>query len=219
MGGKSTILRQACLTVILAQLGCYVPAERMRLAPVDRIFTRVGASDRILAGQSTFYVELAETSTILNQATRASLVILDELGRGTSTFDGNAIAFAVTKHLVESVHCRTLFATHYHTLTDDFAPHAGVALGHMDCLVKEDAEGIAQVTFLYKFVGGACPKSYGLNVARLAHLPESVILRAKERSEDFERAVIAAKAQQAGAGAAADDVASSSCPAVGASPA
>jgi len=164
--------------------GCFVPADRFRLSPVDRIFTRVGASDRILAGQSTFYVELAETSTILSQATRRSLVILDELGRGTSTFDGNAIAYAVTKHLVEAVGCRTLFATHYHTLCDDFEAHAGVALGHMGCLVEEeDAEADAvagggagagasvsgsgsssggiggpRVTFLYKLVKGACPK-------------------------------------------------------------
>lgn len=158
MGGKSTLLRQACLSVILAQLGAYVPASRMTLTPVDRVFTRVGASDRILAGQSTFYVELAETSAILHQATTASLVILDELGRGTSTFDGNAIAYAVTRHLVDVVGCRTLFATHYHTLTDDFAVHAGVALGHMGCLVEERADGTSSVTFLYKYQDGACPK-------------------------------------------------------------
>jgi DNA mismatch repair ATPase MutS len=192
--------------------GCYVPAARLVLSPVDRIFTRVGASDRILAGQSTFYVELAETSTILNQATRHSLVILDELGRGTSTFDGNAIAYAVTSHLVEAVGCRTLFATHYHTLTEDFERHPGVGLGHMDCMVEEEAAaeapgdsssgsagaagssgGMATVTFLYKLVDGACPKSYGLNVARLAHLPEAVIARARQKSEEFEAAVEAAK--------------------------
>jgi DNA mismatch repair protein MSH6 len=163
-------------------------------------------------------VELAETSTILNQATRHSLVILDELGRGTSTFDGNAIAFAVTSHLVEAVGCRTLFATHYHTLTEDFERHPGVGLGHMDCIVEEEAAaasveapgsgsavaagsdgqrasggGMATVTFLYKLVDGACPKSYGLNVARLAHLPEAVIARARQKSEEFEAAVEAAK--------------------------
>ena len=223
MGGKSTVLRQACLTVVLAQIGCYVPADRLILAPVDRIFTRVGASDRILAGQSTFYVELAETATILNQATRHSLVILDELGRGTSTFDGNAIAYAVTKYLVDIVRCRTLFATHYHTLTEDFSGHPGVAIGHMRCLVENEhdvtcassserqltqrgagadvalgdgSDGIPRVIFLFKFVAGACPKSYGLNVARLAHLPESVILRAKERSRDFESAVAESKTAQ-----------------------
>ena len=139
-----------------AAQGCYVPAETLRMTPVDRIFTRVGASDRILAGQSTFYVELAETATILNQATKNSLVILDELGeaprtpcagvsavrikrgavlppagRGTSTFDGNAIAYAVTKHITHATRCRTMFATHYHTLCEDFDSDAAVALGHM----------------------------------------------------------------------------------------
>lgn len=193
MGGKSSILRQTCLTVILAQLGCFVPASRLVLSPVDRIFTRVGASDRILAGQSTFYVELAETSTILNQSTANSLVILDELGRGTSTFDGNAIAFAVTKHLVELVGCRTLFATHYHNLTEDFEDDPDVALGHMACLVEEKDNGEAAVTFLYRYTHSACPKSYGMNVARLAHLPEAVIARAKAKSEEFEKAVEAAK--------------------------
>lgn len=131
MGGKSTYLRTACMIVLLAQLGCYVPAEQCRLTPVDRIFTRVGASDRILAGQSTFFVELAETSMILSSATRHSLVILDELGRGTSTYDGSAIAFAVTQHLTKTKGCRTLFATHYHSLCDDFADDDDVALGHM----------------------------------------------------------------------------------------
>ena len=131
MGGKSTYLRTACVSVILAQLGAYVPASKAVLSPVDRIFTRVGASDRILAGQSTFFVELAETSTILRHATKDSLVILDELGRGTSTFDGNAIAYAVTKHLTTAISCRALFATHYHTLCEDFAEDPKVALGHM----------------------------------------------------------------------------------------
>jgi DNA mismatch repair ATPase MutS len=192
MGGKSSLLRQSCLSVILAQLGCFVPASRMVLSPVDRIFTRVGASDRILAGQSTFYVELAETSTILNQSTANSLVILDELGRGTSTFDGNAIAYAVTKHLVDVVGCRTLFATHYHGLTEDFEDDSDVALGHMGCIVEGDDKH-TDVTFLYRYTHGSLPLSYGMNVARLAHLPESVIARAKAKSEEFERAVEAAK--------------------------
>lgn len=133
MGGKSTYLRTACTAVLLSQLGCYVPASSCTLTPVDRIFTRVGAHDRILAGQSTFYVELAETGVILGQASKHSLVILDELGRGTSTFDGAAIAYAVTRHLVDTIQARTLFATHYHTLCDDFAENEKVALGHMVC--------------------------------------------------------------------------------------
>ena len=169
MGGKSTYLRTACTAVVLAQLGAYVPAARAALAPVDRIFTRVGASDRILAGQSTFFVELAETAVILKHATRASLVVLDELGRGTSTFDGVALAFAVTQHLTTAVRARTLFATHYHTLCDDFAHEPAVALGHMDALIDEGADGAPpKVTFLYTFAPGACPKSYGLNSAARA---------------------------------------------------
>jgi DNA mismatch repair protein MSH6 len=210
MGGKSTYLRTACTTVIMAQLGCFVPASSCRLTPVDRIFTRVGASDRILAAQSTFFVELAETSAILSQASKHSLVILDELGRGTSTFDGNAIAYAVTRHLTKNVGCRTLFATHYHTLCDDFGKDRDVELGHMACVVEEHKNSAsaadtemdelkksghgkstsdASVTFLYTYQHGACPKSYGLNVARLARLPEGVIQRAKEKSEEFETAV------------------------------
>jgi len=126
-------------------------------------------------------------------------------GRGTSTFDGNAIAYAVTQHLVTDIRCRTLFATHYHTLCDDFAGSGAVALGHMGCLVEEEPAGeggappAARVTFLYKFAPGACPKSYGLNVARLARLPESIIERAAVKSAEFERAVVEAEEMQRGA--------------------
>ena len=131
MGGKSTLLRQTCICVIMAQIGCFVPARKCRLSPVDRIFTRIGASDRILQGQSTFYVELSETSTILHNATANSLVILDELGRGTSTFDGVAIAHSVVE-VTEDLDCRTMFATHYHSLVDEFG-QPNVALGNMSC--------------------------------------------------------------------------------------
>ena len=189
MGGKSTLLRQTCMATILAQLGGYVPAEAMRLTPVDRIFTRVGASDRILAGQSTFFVELAETSTILHNASSQSLVILDELGRGTSTFDGNAIAYAVTRNLTQKVGARTLFATHYHTLCEEFEQDPKVDMAHMDCMVEDGKDTASSVTFLYRLKNGACPKSYGLNVARLARLPEEVIQRAKEKSEEFEQSL------------------------------
>jgi DNA mismatch repair protein MSH6 len=188
MGGKSTWMRMAAVCSIFAQLGCYVPAASCRMTPVDRVFTRVGASDRLLAGQSTFFVELAETSTILACATPSSLVILDELGRGTSTFDGCAIAFAVVKHLAIDVPgARVMFATHYHTLTADFADSAEVALGHMKCHVEKAADGATNVTFLYTFAPGACPKSHGLNVARIANLPASVITRADEKSLEFEQ--------------------------------
>eukprot|EP01138_Halocafeteria_seosinensis_P012515 gb/GECG01012788.1/.p1 GENE.gb/GECG01012788.1/~~gb/GECG01012788.1/.p1 ORF type:complete len:1600 (+),score=274.54 gb/GECG01012788.1/:1-4800(+) len=189
MGGKSTLLRQTCMATILAQIGGYVPAEAIRLTPVDRIFTRVGASDRILAGQSTFFVELAETSTILHSASSQSLVILDELGRGTSTFDGNAIAYAVTRNLTKKVGTRTLFATHYHTLCEEFEQDPKVDMAHMDCMVEDGKDTASSVTFLYRLKHGACPKSYGLNVARLARLPEEVIQRAKEKSEEFEKSL------------------------------
>lgn len=197
MGGKSTLLRQTCIGVIMAQLGAYVPAESCNLTAVDRIFTRVGATDRLLAGQSTFFVELTETSMILRAASRSSLVILDELGRGTSTFDGNAIAYAVVQHLTRAVGCRTMFATHYHSLCEEFERNPDVRLGHMACVVEEehggggggDSGAPARVTFLYRFQDGACPKSYGLNVARLATLPPALLARAKEVSEEFEAAL------------------------------
>ena len=131
MGGKSTLLRQTCLITILAQIGCMVPAEECVLTPVDRIFTRVGASDKILAGQSTFFVELAETATVLRVATQDSLCILDELGRGTATHDGTAIAHAVVDRLVRTTRCRTLFATHYHSLVDEWGVDPRVHLGEL----------------------------------------------------------------------------------------
>jgi len=184
MGGKSTLLRQACVAAILAQTGCYVRAARCRLAPVDRVFTRLGASDKILEGQSTFMVELLETASILEHATPNSLVILDELGRGTATFDGAAIAHSVVDHLVREAKCRALFATHYHDLVRSWADHADVQLGHMDCLVRDDGEN---VVFLYKLAEGCSPKSFGINVARLARLPKSVLDRAAEKSAEFEK--------------------------------
>ena len=184
MGGKSTLLRQACLTVLLAHLGCHVPAAACNLTPVDRIFTRVGANDAIMAGLSTFRVELEETATILRHATEHSLVILDELGRGTATFDGMAIAHATLSHLITHVRCRSLFATHYHALTREFeAPNARVALYHMACAVDEASRA---VTFLYSFAPGACHRSHGVNVARLAGLPEAVLELAASKSAELE---------------------------------
>lgn len=196
MGGKSTLLRQTCLITILAQVGCKVPADRCVMTPVDRIFTRVGASDRILAGQSTFFVELAETATILKAATEDSLCILDELGRGTATFDGTAIAHAVVDHLVRHTRCRSLFATHYHSLVDDWEIDARVQLGHMDCIVQDNSGGGGtakeseeeeEVTFLYRLCSGSSPRSYGINVARLARLPAEVIALALKQSREFEQ--------------------------------
>lgn len=197
MGGKSTLLRQTCLIAILAQIGCFVPAEKCEVTPFDRIFTRLGASDRILLGQSTFFVELAETAVALRGATRRSLVIMDELGRGTSTFDGTAIASASVKHLVESNKCLTLFATHYHSLLEDWKDKPSVRLGHMECFVEENgtmdesedgeqSEKGSNITFLYTLGEGSCPKSFGINVARLAGLPEEVLQKAKSVSSSFE---------------------------------
>ncbi|NWZ67614.1 MSH6 protein, partial [Acrocephalus arundinaceus] len=192
MGGKSTLMRQAGLLVVMAQLGCYVPAEACRLTPIDRVFTRLGASDRIMAGESTFFVELSETSSILQHATEHSLVLVDELGRGTATFDGTAIASAVVKELAERIRCRTLFSTHYHSLVEDYSHSEAVRLGHMACMVENEGEDPSQetITFLYKFIEGACPKSYGFNAARLADIPEEVIQKGHRKAKEFEKITI-----------------------------
>ncbi|KAK3233260.1 hypothetical protein CYMTET_56430 [Cymbomonas tetramitiformis] len=179
MGGKSTLLRQTCLAAVMAQVGAAVPAESLAMSPVDAIFVRMGAQDNILANQSTFLVELAETTAVLERASRHSLVALDELGRGTATSDGAAIAFAVLRHLAHSVRCRTLFSTHYHTLADEHVADPALAIVHMGCRVKEGHAGDPEeVTFLYTLTAGACPKSYGVNVARLAGLPAEVLASA-----------------------------------------
>lgn len=179
----------------MGQLGCKVPADRCRYTPVDRIFTRLGASDRLLAGQSTFFVELAETSLLLRASTRHSLCILDELGRGTATFDGTAIAHAVLEHLVGQVQCRVLFATHYHLLVEDWQCDSRVQMGHMDCLVQSRAlteeaaepDAVEEVTFLYRLCAGSSPKSYGINVARLAGLPVDVVRMALAEAARFQQ--------------------------------
>jgi DNA mismatch repair protein MSH6 len=182
MGGKSTLLRQTCIAVILAQMGCFVPATHCELTIVDRIFTRIGASDRILEGKSTFFVEMEETRNVLRFATNRSLAILDELGRGTSTFDGYSIAHAVMRYLVNKLQCRTLFSTHYHMLLDEFKDYPGVQNYHMAYKANEAGD---QVIFLYKFVKGTCPKSFGLNVARMAGIPAAVLEIARAKSDSF----------------------------------
>ncbi|KAJ6972861.1 DNA mismatch repair protein MSH6 [Populus alba] len=185
MGGKSTLLRQVCLAVILAQIGADVPAESFELSPVDRIFVRMGAKDHIMAGQSTFLTELSETALMLSSATRNSLVALDELGRGTSTSDGQAIAESVLEHFVHKVQCRGMFSTHYHRLAVDYQKDSKVSLYHMSCQVGNGV-GVEEVTFLYRLRPGACPKSYGVNVARLAGLPDSILHNAAAKSREFE---------------------------------
>ncbi|KAI3449400.1 hypothetical protein Pfo_006065 [Paulownia fortunei] len=186
MGGKSTLLRQVCLAVILAQIGADVPAESFVLSPIDRIFVRMGAKDQIMAGHSTFLTELLETAFMLTSATRSSLVALDELGRGTSTSDGQAIAASVLEHFVRAVQCRGMFSTHYHRLAVDYQRDPKVSLCHMACQVGKGVAGLEEVIFLYKLTPGACPESYGVNVARLAGLPDIVLQKAAAKSQEFE---------------------------------
>ena len=154
----------------------------MRLTPVDRIFTRIGASDRILEGKSTFYVEMEETKNIIQFATYKSLAIVDELGRGTSTFDGYSIAHAVLKYLVNNIRCRSLFSTHYHMLLDEYRGVAGVQSYHMACRANEEKD---EVMFLYRFERGECPMSFGINVARMAGIPKGILEHAKRKSFEF----------------------------------
>ena len=183
MGGKSTYLRQSALLVIMAQCGCFVPAERMHLGLVDRIYTRIGASDNVARGRSTFMVEMTETAAILNTATSRSLVLLDEMGRGTATYDGLSLAWATVEHLHDTIGCRTLFATHYHELT--LLSERLLHLRNVRVTVRESAGGIV---FLHTVEQGAASKSYGIEVARLAGLPNAVIARAREVLKLHERA-------------------------------
>ena len=174
MAGKSTILRQIGLCVLLAQVGAYVPADEARIGVVDRLFTRVGASDNLARGQSTFMVEMSETSAILHNATRRSLVLLDEIGRGTSTYDGVAIAWAVSEHLHDRVGCRTMFATHYHELMQ--LPEQLAHARNLNVAVRETDAGIV---FLHRLEPGGTDRSYGIHVAELAGLPGNVVSRAR----------------------------------------
>jgi DNA mismatch repair protein MutS len=184
MGGKSTYLRQTALIPLLAQIGSFVPAKDAKLPIVDRIFARVGAADNIARGQSTFMVEMQETANILHAATSRSLVVLDEIGRGTSTFDGLSIAWAVAEYLATNSRARpkTLFATHYHELTDLADALPGVVNSHVSAREWKD-----EIIFLRKIVSGRSDRSYGIQVARLAGLPGSVITRAQEILGGLER--------------------------------
>ncbi len=175
MAGKSTYIRQAALITLMAQIGSFVPAGSAEIGIVDRIFARVGASDELARGQSTFMVEMTETARILNTATDRSLVILDEIGRGTSTYDGLSLAWAVVEHIQAKIQCRTLFATHYHELTDLARELPGVR--NANVAVREWNE---EVIFLHKIVEGPADKSYGIHVARLAGIPREVVERAKD---------------------------------------
>jgi len=184
MGGKSTYLRQTALIVLMAQIGCFVPAKKAKIGLADRIFSRVGSSDNLIGGQSTFMVEMVETANILNNATDKSLVILDEVGRGTATFDGLSLAWAITEYLAEKGKDapRTLFATHYHELTDIDKLYSNIT--NYNVVVKEWNN---ELMFLRKVVKGAADKSYGIQVARLAGLPEKVIERAFDVLKNIEK--------------------------------
>jgi len=182
MSGKSTYLRQVALIALMAQMGSFVPADSARIGVVDRIFTRVGASDDLATGRSTFMVEMNETANIMNNATAQSLVILDEIGRGTSTFDGVSIAWAVVEYLIEQIGAKTLFATHYHHLNELETLFDEVQ--NLKVMVREEGD---HITFLRRIEPGGTQRSYGIQVARLAGLPEAVIERAKEVLHTLER--------------------------------
>ena len=182
MAGKSTYMRQTALIVLMAQIGSFVPAESAKIGIVDRIFTRVGASDDLASGQSTFMVEMTEVANILRNATRNSLLILDEIGRGTSTYDGLSIAWSVVEHIADAkkLGAKTLFATHYHELTELEGRLPSV--NNYCIAVKEQGEDII---FLRKIIKGGADKSYGIQVARLAGVPEEVLKRAREIADQL----------------------------------
>ncbi|MDX9714176.1 MAG: DNA mismatch repair protein MutS [Dissulfurispiraceae bacterium] len=182
MAGKSTFMRQTALIVLMAQMGSFVPASSAKIGIADRIFTRIGASDHLAKGQSTFMVEMIETANILNNATNRSLILLDEVGRGTSTFDGISIAWAVAEYIVKKIRARTLFATHYHELTDLALTTDGIK--NYNVLVKEWGD---EIIFLRKIEKGPADKSYGIQVARLAGLADEVIIKAKEVLSELEK--------------------------------
>jgi len=188
MAGKSTIMRQTALIVLLAQMGSFVPASNASISVVDRIFTRVGASDNLVKGLSTFMVEMTEAAAILKEATRNSLILIDEIGRGTSTYDGVSIAWAVAEYLHDNVGAKTMFATHYHELTDLALTKSGIR--NFNVAVKEWND---QIIFLRKLVPGGVNRSYGIAVARLAGLPDEVIAQAKEVLAKLEKGEMALK--------------------------
>jgi len=181
--GKSTILRMTCIAVIMAQIGCYVPCVSARLTPVDRIMSRLGANDNIFAAQSTFFVELSETKKILSEATPRSLVILDELGRGTSSYDGVAVAQAVLHHIATHIGCIGFFATHYHSLAEEFSGHPEIQNMRMRIHVDDENR---KITFLYKLEEGVAEGSFGMHCAAMCGIPSKVIERAEVAAKEWE---------------------------------
>jgi DNA mismatch repair protein MutS len=182
MGGKSTYMRQTALIVLLAHIGSFVPAQRARIGPVDRIFTRIGAGDDLASGRSTFMVEMTETAEILHTATAHSLVLIDEIGRGTSTFDGLALAWAVAEHLVQHNGALTLFATHYFELTQLAEQFPSVVNVHLDAITHKN-----ELIFLHSVKEGAASQSYGIKVAALAGIPKPCIRRAQQVLKKLEQ--------------------------------
>jgi DNA mismatch repair protein MutS len=182
MGGKSTYMRQAAHIVLLAHCGCYVPASAARLGPVDALFTRIGAADDLAGGRSTFMVEMTESANILHNATRQSLVLMDEVGRGTSTFDGMALAWAIARHLVEKNQSYTLFATHYFELTALAQEYREAANVHLDAVEHKD-----KIVFLHAVEEGPASQSYGIQVAQLAGIPGAVVRAARRRLTELEQ--------------------------------
>jgi DNA mismatch repair protein MutS len=191
MGGKSTYMRQVALIALLSHCGSYVPAKRARIGPLDQIFTRIGAADDLAGGRSTFMVEMTEAAYILHHATPQSLVLMDEIGRGTSTYDGLALAWAIARHLVEKSRCCTLFATHYFELTALAAEFRSIANVHLDAVEHKD-----RIVFLHAVEEGPADRSYGLQVAQLAGVPGTVIRAARRRLAELEEQVFKAAAQQ-----------------------
>lgn len=181
--GKSTILRMSCVAVIMAQIGCHVPAVSAKMTPVDRIMSRLGAQDNIFAAQSTFFVELSETKKILSEATPRSLVILDELGRGTSSYDGVAVAQSVLHHVATHIGCLGFFATHYHSLAEEFKGHPEIAPRRMAIHVEPEER---RVTFLYKLEEGTAEGSYGMHCAAMCGIPSQVVEKAEEAAKEWE---------------------------------
>jgi DNA mismatch repair protein MutS len=210
MGGKSTYMRQVALIVLMVHVGAFVPARRARIGPVDQIFTRIGAADDLAGGRSTFMVEMTESANILHNATEASLVLMDEVGRGTSTFDGLALAWAITRHLVEKNRALTLFATHYFELTQLALEYREVANVHLDAVEHKDS-----IVFLHAVEEGPASQSYGLQVAALAGVPRGVVREARRTLERLEQASLEQGGQPdlfAGAGSAAPEPATQADP-------
>jgi DNA mismatch repair protein MutS len=182
MGGKSTYMRQTALIVLLAHIGCFVPADSAVIGPVDRIFSRIGAADDLAGGRSTFMVEMTETANILHNATEHSLVLMDEIGRGTSTYDGLSLAWACAVDLASRLQAYTLFATHYFELTQLPEQYEGISNVHLDATEHND-----RIVFLHAVKEGAADRSYGLHVAALAGVPPHVIHQAQARLQELEK--------------------------------